>query len=496
MQEELTTLAIGTTIQGHVGDSYVIEEFLGVRGFGAVYLVRDRRVKANLFALKELIDPNKGDRERFVFEGDILKRLYHRALPRVYRVFEHNKLKRVYMLMDYVEGTNLETLRLEQPEQRFSLPLVLALMAPIVDALIYLHHHDPPIVHLDIKPANIIVPIKAEEAMLVDFGLAKEYMIDTITTAIRHGASGYTALEQYGKGTTSSTDIYGLGATFYTLLTGTVPIDAVSRTAESNGIDPLLPASLITPDVPTDVAKTLQRAMSISIDDRFKTIEEFWKELTAQVPQLETLVPSLTSFHTNESLALSNQVVNSTSSYNLQNAPRWRKLGMKLGALLPIIFALLLIGLIGTSFLLYKPGYGSHSSAPATNLSTAISAAPPSATPTPRLSKYPIIAPSYAGKVVDLMTGTQTAMYLTNIQQNQGIILGTFQGLGFTGTFKGIVTQFGNLQFKVTIWQGKGSLLFEGTIKVGGDIVGSFKVLDQRGNFTGESGPYNVASQK
>jgi hypothetical protein len=94
------------------------------------------------------------------------------------------------------------------------------------------------------------------------------------------------------------------------------------------------------------------------------------------------------------------------------------------------------------------------------------------------------------------MTGTQTAMYLTNIQQNQGIILGTFQGLGFTGTFKGIVTQFGNLQFKVTIWQGKGSLLFEGTIKVGGDIVGSFKVLDQRGNFTGESGPYNVASQK
>src|SRR5437870_5359258 len=150
MQQEQTTLPVGATIRSPYGDRYLIEGFLGMGGFGAVYLVRDRRVKQCLFALKEVIDPKKRDREHFIFEAEILKRLDHRALPHVYQVFEHGKLKRVYILMDYIKGKNLETLRQEQAEWRFSLPLVLVLMAPIVDALIYLHHQDPPIVHRDI----------------------------------------------------------------------------------------------------------------------------------------------------------------------------------------------------------------------------------------------------------------------------------------------------------------------------------------------------------
>src|SRR5713101_3821847 len=121
MIEERMTLAVGTTIRDPSGERYLIEGLLGTGGFGAVYLVRDRRVKDNLFALKEVIDPNKRDRERFIFEGEILKRLDHRALPRVYRVFEHDKLKRVYLLMDYIKGRNLEALRKEQPDQRFAL---------------------------------------------------------------------------------------------------------------------------------------------------------------------------------------------------------------------------------------------------------------------------------------------------------------------------------------------------------------------------------------
>jgi serine/threonine protein kinase len=147
----------------------------------------------------------------------------------VYRVFEHDKLRRIYLLMDYVKGRNLETLRKEQPEQRFALPLVLALLATIVDALIYLHCQDPPIVHRDIKPANIIVPVGADEAVLVDFGSAKEYVADSTTTAIRLGSPGYAALEQYGSGTTSRTVIYCLGSTLYTLLTCIFSLDAITR---------------------------------------------------------------------------------------------------------------------------------------------------------------------------------------------------------------------------------------------------------------------------
>ncbi|MGZ3625962.1 MAG: serine/threonine protein kinase, partial [Ktedonobacteraceae bacterium] len=210
MLQEQMVLPVGATIQHPDGERYIIESLLGKGGFGAVYLVRDRHVKEQRFALKEVIDPNSQDRERFIFEAEVLKRLNHRALPHVYKVFEYEKLKRVYMLMDYIEGQNLDILRVEQPERCFSLPLVLAIMKPIVDALIYLHSQNPPIVHRDIKPSNIIVSTRGGEAVLVDFGLAKEYIEDNTTTIIRHGSPGFAAPEQYGSGTNPRTDMYGL----------------------------------------------------------------------------------------------------------------------------------------------------------------------------------------------------------------------------------------------------------------------------------------------
>ena len=309
MQQEQVILPKRITVRDSSGGRYVIEGLLGKGKSGAVYLVRDRRDKQRLFALKEIINPDKRDRERFIFEGEVLKRLDHRALPRVYQVFENDGLKRVNILMDYVQGRDLEALRQDQPEQRFSLPLVLALMAPIVDALSYLHRQDPPIVHRDIKPANIIVPIGADEAMLVDFGSAKEYVAGGPTTILRHSSPGYAALEQYGGGTTPRTDIYGLGATFYTLLTGTIPTDAINRVTRrrNSGIDPLKSVQLLVPTVPTAVAQTIQRALSLSRDDRFETVEQFWQELTVLPIQQPVQLPDVTSEDITQPLAIPEQ---------------------------------------------------------------------------------------------------------------------------------------------------------------------------------------------
>ncbi len=503
MLQEKMTLPVGATVQHPDGGRYMIESLLGTGGFGAVYLVRDRRVKQSLFALKEVIDPSRRDRERFLFEAGVLKRLNHRALPHVYQVFEHEKLRRVYMLMDYIEGQNLGVLLKEQPGHCFSLPLVLTIMEPVVDALIYMHGQDPPIVHRDIKPANIIVPTRGGEAFLVDFGLAKEYVIDNTTAVIRHGSPGYAAPEQYGSGTNPRTDIYGLGATLYTLLTGTVPIDAITRATGSKRIDPLVPAHLVVPEVPWAIATAIERAMSISSDDRFATVEEFWQQLTSHAPKQQVPAPRLTSFDTPLPLTVREQelkhmTIEPPSLQHQPQAPYWRKRS----TLLLILLALLIATAIGTGLLLTVLRHGrspstiqgvTHSHATPTPRLTVTPVASPPSTLTPG-AVYPSIAASYAGTVFDVMTNEKTSMFLTSVHQNGGSISGYFQGLGLAGSFKGTVTPAGHVQFTVTVQPGGSTLSFKGDIKIGGDIVGSFVVLDQYGQETGESGLWNVSS--
>lgn len=277
MQDERADFPPGKIIRAR----YIVEEMLGKGGFGAVYRVRERHKGSNTFALKEVIDPNRQQQERFTFEGEILKRLDHPALPHVYQLFEDRKHHRLYMLMDYVEGTDLEQLRQQQPGRRFTLSEALRIMAPIVDAIGYLHAQQPPIIHRDIKPANIIVSPSGDRAVLVDFGIAKEYDQDATTTAIRHCSPGYGAPEQYALGTNPRTDIYGLAATFYKLLTGQIPADAFYRLTRlgSGEVDPLEPADTLVPTISSSVADVLRRAMAINSNDRFTSIEEFWQAL-------------------------------------------------------------------------------------------------------------------------------------------------------------------------------------------------------------------------
>ena len=282
------------TVRDPAGSQFVIERVLGKGEFGAVYLVRERGQAQRVFALKEIINPNNDERERFAFEAEVLKRLHHPALPRVYRVFENAQLNRVYLVMNYIEGRNLEDLRNEQQGQCFSLSTVLVLIAPIVDALMYLHAQEPPIVHRDIKPANVILPASGE-AMLVDFGSAKEYVPDTTTPIVRRRAPGYAAPEQYRQGSSPATDIYGLGATLYALLTGVTPASAPFRVAENwtTRVDPLKPAHLLRPEIPVAVSQTLQQALEINVADRFQTVGQFWQTLkmsgTRQGPYAGTI---------------------------------------------------------------------------------------------------------------------------------------------------------------------------------------------------------------
>jgi len=210
----------------------------------------------------------------------MFKRLDHPALPGVYQVFKDGRRGPVYMLMDYIEGPNVEILQQGQPERRFSLSQAISLIAPIMRAVTCLHGQRYPIIHGDIKPSNIIVRKENAAPVLVGFSLVEENDTGSIATAVH----GYRAPEQYSGKIDPRTDIYALGAVLYTLLSGTVPADALNRLTQSGmkEPDPLLPLKQILPDVAPTIASAIHRAMSIRINDRYSTVEQFWNGLWQQ----------------------------------------------------------------------------------------------------------------------------------------------------------------------------------------------------------------------
>ncbi len=158
--------------------------------------------------------------------------------------------------------------------------------------------------------------------------------------------------------------------------------------------------------------------------------------------------------------------------------------------LLLLALTLLIGAIIGISIFIFFARSEGHS--PVTH-TTHPSLTDPSPTVDHLSSIYPRLAASYAGTVVDVLNNEKTAMYLSGVQQNQDKLSGRFQGLGLVGTFTGTVARSGHVQFTVDIKSNREMLAFDGDIKVGGDIAGSFVVQNQQGEKTGESGVWNVA---
>jgi len=498
VQQVENTLSPGTVVHGGGRDRYIIERLLGKGGFSTIYLVRDRHVRQNLYALKEVIDPNKRERERFTFECELLMRLEHPSLPRVYRVFEESKRNRAYVLMDYIEGSNLEHLRNQQPGERLALTQVIDIMTPIVDAISYLHRQNPPIVHRDIKPSNIIVPARSEEAVLVDFGIAKIYEPEATTTAVRHCSPGYGAPEQYGIGTTPRTDIYGLGATLYTLLTGTIPVDALQRMIQLNEKepDPFLPVNQVITTIPASVSEAIARAMSTRSSARFATAGEFWEALTTGIERQPSSEPPFASFYLPEkpastpdrgqAIAPALHYDNGTLSQGKAQTSQTRKVGVIGAAVVAVLLLVGLgIGIIHQSFTPQRTGSIPTQKQPVNGSVTPLSSTTSQASP-------PLLGQQYTGRISDLVTNTATTMTLTQISQSAGQIRGNFSGLGLTGLFAGTIDTRDNIHFQVTIYGGTETLDFEGTIKLGGTLAGSYRVLRNQ-QFTGESGLWSVS---
>src|SRR5262245_11895788 len=159
----------------------------------------------------------------------------------------------------------------------------------LLDALEYLHSHQPPIVHRDIKPQNLKLTEQGD-VILLDFGLAKgaaaemSQMGDSMGESLPGFTHHYAPLEQIlGTGTDPRSDLYALAATIYRLITGSVPSDALTRAAAAleRQPDPLRPANILNEQVPEAVAAVLTHALAQLPDNRPANASETRQALRA-----------------------------------------------------------------------------------------------------------------------------------------------------------------------------------------------------------------------
>jgi serine/threonine protein kinase len=272
-------LAPGTLI----GGQYVIGDLINSGGFGAVYRGADTSEGNRLCAIKETYNVTPAARRQALLEASVLFTVRNEHLPEVYDALEANG--RFYVVMQLIEGRNLLQLLQSrvpggvvgqrEPHEQLPGPCseseVLGWLLPIVDVLQDLHSRNPPIMHRDIKPGNVILTPQ-QTTVLVDFGLTKLYdPVKTTQTMVKAVSEGFSPVEQYVGKTCPQSDIYAMAATMYLLLTNRLPPASLGRSMR----DDLIAPRLLNPILSPKMERALLQALAVNASDRYQSMREF-----------------------------------------------------------------------------------------------------------------------------------------------------------------------------------------------------------------------------
>lgn len=258
-------------------DKYEIVAFIGRGGMGAVYLAR-HRILGKERAIKTMPKNSKVDPKlvrRFFNEARAAAAVEH---PNVVQVHDIDETDRFYFIvMEYVKGKSLEGCLEEKGCLTPSEAVVAVREASAgLDAI-----HASGLIHRDVKPANLLLS-ESGRVKITDFGIVKEIGGDTgLTGDSIIGTPQYMAPEQITKGPIDCrTDIYSLGATFYSLLTGRSCFtgSAMQLIYQILQNEPIPPCEL-NPNVNFAVSRVVLTMMAKRSEERYRNMKEVQKAL-------------------------------------------------------------------------------------------------------------------------------------------------------------------------------------------------------------------------
>lgn len=294
------------------GGTYIIENSLGQGSFGITYLAThtalERKVAIKEFFMKELnsrgedgsitgmtdgsLSYNYG--QKFKKEALNLARLDHPNIVRVTDSFEENGT--YYYVMDYIEGQNLnDYLKQNSVSQQEAVSII----TDVAKALMYMHD-EKHMLHLDLKPGNIMRRSSDGHVFLIDFGLSKHYSNNgqpETSTTIGLGTPGYAPIEQSNQAKNGefrpTIDVYALGATLFKLLTRETPPPASDIVSDDELVEDKLRANGII----GSIIKVVTNAMLPNVRKRIQTVKAF----IASLPDsLETSSLDISSLKDND----------------------------------------------------------------------------------------------------------------------------------------------------------------------------------------------------
>ncbi|MEH1808709.1 protein kinase domain-containing protein [Nostoc sp.] len=265
------------------GSRYIIERKLGEGGVGITYLAKNRRGELRVIkTLREQIlnDPKwipHQDKLRHDFRDEALRLALcrHPHVVQVENVFDEGNLP--CMAMEYIEGEDLGKLITEKG----ALPEAEALLyiRQIGEALILVHEKG--LLHRDLKPSNIMMRAGKPEAVLIDFGLARQFISGGVLKHTENHTPGYAPPEQYApiEQRGEYIDVYAFAATLYSLVTGQLPMPAPARLQNFT----LQAPKELNGSVGDRVNEAIMKGMALNYKFRPQSVEE-WLDLLGASP--------------------------------------------------------------------------------------------------------------------------------------------------------------------------------------------------------------------